>query len=646
LRAWLFGKKWLYIVAPIIVVLFVYYLGLSGGFFFDDEANILQIEGIKLENFSVDSIRQAMGSGIAGPLGRPVSQLSFALNYYFSGFNPFVFKATNLVIHCLNGILVFLIAQYLIRLTHPKIIRRDGMLLAGFVAAAWLLHPIQMTSVLYVVQRMASLSALFLFAAMLLHIAAREREELGYTGIGMVFLAWALLWPLSVFSKESGILFPGFVAAYELIIRRHALGGLDWFGRIILGLAGVTIAGGAIYLLTPHAHWLLSGYDLRPFSLYERLLTEARVIWMYLGLIFMPHQEAFALHHDDLVISSGILSPWTTLPALIGLGGLAWMAWWTRIRLPIMAFAIAWFLIGHSLESTFLPLEIAHEHRNYIALFGILLLPIAAWPNIASHSGKWRIAGITLLAAALAYFALMTALRAHQFGNEVRRTQMEAMYHPGSASTNYEAALVLARGLDANSNNLLAYIFAKKHYERAGQLDPNFKPSWLGLIHLNCMTGQKVEHMWVDELSKRLQHTPFGPGDSTLLFSLKEMSIARTLCLERPDVQTLFSAAFSNPTVSPSVLAKLYSWYADYLILRENDLPAAKVALGKSLQLGPANPSNRLKWAQLILLEGRRDEAVQLLKALRNALLSDSEKKTAAKLLACLEGAGTQCEKI
>ena len=47
----------------------------------------------------------------------------------------------------------------------------------------------------------------------------------------MLLMAWTLLWPLSIFSKESGILFPGFVAAYELILRRHAFGGLDGFGR-------------------------------------------------------------------------------------------------------------------------------------------------------------------------------------------------------------------------------------------------------------------------------------------------------------------------------------------------------------------------------------------------------------------------------
>jgi Tfp pilus assembly protein PilF len=130
------------------------------------------------------------------------------------------------------------------------------------------------------------------------------------------------------------------------------------------------------------------------------------------------------------------------------------------------------------------------------------------------------------------------------------------------------------------------------------------------------------------------------------LYNLKEMSINGTICLARPDMQMLFSSAFSNPTVSPSVRAILYSWYADYLMLREHDRLAAQKALAKSLQLVPTNPSNRLKWAQLIFLEGRRDETAQLLKALRNAPLSSSEKRTAAKLLACLKGDSTQCGKF
>lgn len=623
-----------------------YWPGLHGGFFFDDQINILLSENIQLENLSLDALWQATRNGIAGPLGRPVSQLSFALNYYFSGFDPFIFKASNLLIHCLNGILVFLLAQYLIRAARPNLSTKDAKLLAAWAAAAWLLSPIQLTSVLYVVQRMTSLSAFFLFAAVLLHVSARQREKTGYTPVAMLILAWALLWPLSVFSKESGILFPGFVSAYELIIRRNAHSKLDGFGRLIAGLTSAAIVGAAIYLLTPYASWLWSGYDIREFTPTERLLTEARVIWTYLELIFIPQQAAFGLYHDDFIISSSLLNPWTTFPALLGLVGLAGLAWWARAGNPLAAFAIVWFLIGHSLESTILPLEIAHEHRNYIALLGILLLPIAVWPSTASGSGKWRTTGITLLVAALAYFTLMTAMRAHQYADEVRRTQIEAMHHPDSARVNYDAAIALSKGLTNEPNNQFAYVFIRKHYERANESNPNFKLSWLGLIHLNCITGREVERAWINELSERLQFTPFAHGDRGLMFSLKEMSIAQTLCLERPDMQKLFTAAFANPSVSPAILAMLYSWYADYLILRENDLQTAKEALGKSLQLAPTTSSNRLKWAQLIMLEGRRDEAIELLKALRNAALSSSEKETAAELLACLENRDTQCEKI
>ena len=118
------------------------------------------------------------------------------------------------------------------------------------------------------------------------------------------------------------------------------------------------LAAGLIYALLPAGKWLWAGYELRSFTLLERLLTEARVLWFYLGLIVLPRFEAFGLYHDDISLSTGLLMPWTTLPALLGLAGLVGIAWHVRNRAPLLAFGIAWFLIGHSLESTVLPLEI------------------------------------------------------------------------------------------------------------------------------------------------------------------------------------------------------------------------------------------------------------------------------------------------
>lgn len=618
------------ILVLLLVMVVVYWIGLHGGFFFDDEANILLAEGVRLQSLTFQSIYQALISGGSGPSGRPIAQFSFALNYYLSGFDPFVFKATNLAIHIACAVPVFLLVYRLLDVAGAPVNRRNIFLVSSAVAAVWLLHPIQLLPVLHVVQRMTSLSAFFLLAALLFHIYGRERN--GRAGMAFLFLAWGILWPLSFLSKETGALFPFFVVAWELIVRRSSSGKLDPFAKGFLALAGLIFLVGVIYLLSPSAQWLWSGYDSRPFSLAERLLTEGRVLWFYLGLIVAPRLDAFGLYHDDIAVSLDAFTPWTTLPALFGLASLFWFAWRLRIRAPLISFGIVWFLIGHTMESTVLPLEIAHEHRNYLPLFGILLVG-GRTLLCALESVTYRFIGISISVAVLAYFTFITALRAHQFGEEGRRTQIEAQHHRTSARAQYQAGLTLAGFADAALPDSPVHAFARSHYEQASELDPNFKLGWLGLIHLNCKAGMDVGRAEIDELSRRLQETPFAPGDKNVLYSLKEMSIAGSLCLTRGEIDELFAAALANRLVSPWVRSTLHSWHADYLWLRERDLLAARVALGQSLALVPTNVSNRLKWAQLQYLSGEYEPARNLLLELRGERFSMEERAMLDDLL-------------
>ena len=223
-----------------------------------------------------------------------------------------------------------------------------------------------------------------------------------------------------------------------------------------------------------------------------------------------------------------------------------------------------------------------------------------------------------------------------QFGDEVRRTQLEAQHHRTSARSQHEAGRVLAEFSAEEGAGSPAYSLAKAHYELAGQLDPSFKMNWLGLIHLNCQAHLPVERVWLGELENRLRNTPFAPGDKTILYSLKEMAIAGSICLDRADVDSLFAAAIANPGVSKGVGAMLHSWHADYLWLRESDLPAARAALRQSLALNSWSPSNRLKWAQLQFIVGERDDARKLLLELPEGNLSTEERKTRGELLATL----------
>ncbi|SFV01893.1 hypothetical protein SAMN05216350_11384 [Polaromonas sp. YR568] len=476
---------------------------------------------------------------------------------------------------------------------------------------------------------MASLSAFFLLAALLLHVRGRERGD--RTGAAYLVLAWGLLWPLSFFSKETGLLFPAFALAWELIMRRAACGKLDRFARGFFVVAGISLTAGVVYALLPRMQWLWAGYDLRPFTLVERLLTEGRVLWFYLGLMVAPRLDAFGLYHDDIAVSTGILSPWTTLPALLGLAGLVWLVWRLRRSVPVVAFGIGWFLIGHALESTVLPLELAHEHRNYLPLFGVLLP--AGWALVFALDGPRRSVGIILASAALLVSGLITALRANTFGDELQRTQIEALHHPASARARHQAGLSLSELPEAAQPDSAIYAAARKHYEAAGQLDPYFKMSWLGLIHLNCKAGIVIKPSDLHELSRRLREVPFAPGDRGVLYSLKEMTIAGKICLNRSEIDGLFASALANPGVSPAVQAMLYSWHADYLWLHERDGAAARRALGQSLALNPGNPSNRLKWAQLLLISGEKDEARRLLLGMQGENFSEDERNTLNELL-------------
>ena len=348
----------------------------------------------------------------------------------------------------------------------------------------------------------------------------------------------------------------------------------------------------------------------------------------------LPRLEALGLYHDDIAISTGWLTPWTTLPALLGLAALIWLAWRLRKRAPMVSFGITWFFVGHALESTVLPLELAHEHLNYLPLFGLLLA--AGWGLLQAlkSKGERKTVGVSLALAALVYFPFVTALRSNQFGNDGLRTQLEAQHHRASPRAQYEAGRVLAGLPDATQANAPTYSFALRHYEIASELDPTFKMGWLGMIHLSCQAGRIPEKAWVDELAQRLQNTPFAPGDRNVLYSLKEMSIAGSICLEREQVDQLFAAAMANPGVGSSVAAMLHSWHADYYWLGEKDMPAARAALSTSLRLNPANLSNRLKWAQLLFIDNEREPARLLLLELRDKNLSTEERTTLNELLA------------
>jgi tetratricopeptide (TPR) repeat protein len=485
----------LVLIVVLVLGAAVFLPGVSGPYVFDDYSNLLNNSYLRIGSLDVDALTQAAWSLDSGPLQRPVATLSFALNYYLAGGfgNSVSFKAVNIALHLANALLVFwllhLIFAQAARLAdssdYLKSLRQDdGIWLAGVGALLWMVHPIQVTSVLYVVQRMVELSALFTLLALICYLKGRERicaRQRG--GYPIIILGNAGFGTLAVFSKENALLLPVFIALLEYVLYSDEVPWRNWrrlarHTRITLAIAVVTALTLAIVLAAQYA---MEGYFNRPFSLVERVLTEPRVLFFYISLILVPRIDAFGLHHEDIALSTSLLAPWATLPAIAGVVTLIGHAFLVRRRQPLLSLGVLWFFAGHLLESTVFPLEIAHEHRNYLASLGVLLAfahGVGLVVTKLGNSKAWLILPVLALA-----FGGVTYLRATHWANAKSLFAFEALHRPGSAVAQSEAAVVLAQ--------YGHYTEAAEALGRASELEPG-EPShliWLQMVRIKQGAG-------------------------------------------------------------------------------------------------------------------------------------------------------------
>jgi len=202
---------------------------------------------------------------------------------------------------------------------------------------------------------------------------------------------------------------------------------------LILGVPTLMFGG---YLLTCLGPLLAGEPGIRDFTPGERLLTEGRILWDYIGHLFLPRPYPGGLFNDDIRISRGIFTPWTTALAWTGWLVLAVWAWRARFRHPALALAILFFLTGHALESSFLQLELYYEHRSYLpaALGGF---PLAVWWMQARirRSTRWAAA-----LGVLTILAVMTSMRADLWGRPFFQALKWAQIHPQSARAQHYLA--------------------------------------------------------------------------------------------------------------------------------------------------------------------------------------------------------------
>lgn len=622
------GAAW-GLAALIILVFVIYYPGAKGPFMLDDFSNLLGNHHIYLTELSATGLEDAAFSSKSGPLRRPVAMVSFALSYYFAGaMEPFAIKIVNVIVHLITALLLFFLSRHLLRRI-PAVDIRPGILngisvqwTALLITALWALHPLHVSTVLYAVQRMTGLATVFTVLGALLYVQGRTlllagklntaciRIGLGIVGCGL----------LATLSKESGALLPVLLLVIELVFYRFAVGadiprsvrtGL----MLLLVLPSLAIVGYLIYV------WVgpLGISPIRDFNPTERLLTQSRVLFFYLGQLTVPDLGRMSLFHGGVEVSRGLLQPVTTLVSVLGILlfiGVAFYALATR-RLPALAFAVFWFLGGHLLESTVLPLEMVFEHRNYLPSYGpMFALGYALTQSrlIQRLRPKVRYALPIVVVLAL---ASPLQLRASYWSNISDFLVYELVSHPESPRVWVSLAYAqVQRGLHEE---------ATEFYQKAGELEPAEAGHLLGVISLKFhYLRERPESAVIADTKMRLERYPVTAYGAAQLYrmALRFRDKSDRDAINLATASGLVDLAVVNDRwVTTEHRAAGYFTLAELQLYQRLPLSAVE-SLNRGLALQPSAAHVRLQLAELLVRLNRRDAARREIALLNPTALS------------------------
>ena len=421
----------------------LYWAGLHSIFLLDDHPTLSALSHISAHNFWPSTL-QMLAEGDAGALGRPISLFTFALQYQSWPYDAWAFKYVNLMIHLLNGCLIFWLLLHIGRII--KFTEQKTLLISGLVTAVWLIHPLNVSTVLYSAQRMTQLSSLFMLVGLVTYLTGRTwlgqgRYVKGYSVISIAIVVGGLF---ATLSKENGVLLLLYVLVLEATVLKDVSKPPYWrtwqTGFLFFPLA-LLLA----YIIS-RIPYFADGYKYYGFSLQERLLTEPRILLDYIAKILLLNPGYFGLFHDDYLVSHNLFTPPSTVLSIFIVVSSFVGAWLMRKRHPLVAFGILWFCAGHALESTAIPLFLYFEHRNYLPMVGILFFAIYTLNHALSKLSPLAVARYSVVGgiiAWLSFFPLVTWSETQLWGNPFKQTMLWAKEHPKSRQAQSHAANIL-----------------------------------------------------------------------------------------------------------------------------------------------------------------------------------------------------------
>ena len=370
------AAPWMGLAALLAATAAAYAPSLRGPFVLDDWGSIQANMRLRQPG----AIRAPSPVEMLGP-SRPVTEVTFAIDYQAAGLDPVRFHAVGLALHLAAVLLAFaFLAPLLRRAGHPRP-RGVALVVAGIFA----LHPIQAEAVAYAAQRSEVLASLLY----LLALALLDRSATGW-GTGRGAAAWAgggVAWLLGMGAKTIAISVPGaFVIDQAVVAPASERGAAPLRRRALraLALSAPLLALGAWSAALHFRSFATNpgggaGFSETPYSSGAYFLTQLRVQWLYLRLLAWPRDLAFdrtfepSLGPDGAVLAAGLGAV-----ALLALAAFLWVraerSTGPRPAERLAAFGILFWFVALSPTSSFVPVtDLAVEHRVYLASLGPFL---------------------------------------------------------------------------------------------------------------------------------------------------------------------------------------------------------------------------------------------------------------------------------
>lgn len=518
---------------------------------------------------------------------RPVAHVSFGINHYFGGTDVTGYHAVNLLVHAINGVLVYLLALRVFGRLRELPDQRARLAAADVGPAAlvaallFVAHPLQIQAVTYVVQRMTSLATAFYLGALLLALRASETRRAGARrGLWAAAVACA---GLALGSKEIAFTLP---AAWWLIgwcfagdlrlawLRRRA-----WQIGVYAGAAAVVVG----------LAWTSAGWDRLDFGPWERLLTQARVALLYASLVVWPLPSRLNLLHE-IDVSHSLLDPPTTLASVALLAAAAFFVVRQARPQRLLFFGAAWFALHMAIESGPVPLRMIFEHRLYLPLVGVAILVSG---SLFAALGARRVVALGVSALLVALLSAATWARNETWRDTRALWRDTAAKSPGDWLARMQLGSVLAREgrLDA----------ALEEIDRAIALAPEaHRPRDLkGAVLLALGRPQ-------DALASQLEAIRLAPGDPS-----PRMNAARVLVslgrLDEAAEQLEAALAISADEDAVYQLARVRE--------RQGRIEEALALQERVLRIDPRHRAAMADAGGLLARLGRHQEAVERLSA-------------------------------